>query len=152
MDKEKEQEHSHCLCEALFELKSLQDFLSNNSTKYFGKLLAKLVGTDTIPFLLLTKKGLFSHKGTEINEDNGKIEYFETTFFRIEAIDEERCCALITLLRPLNLRGDQNPKLSNVIKLTKTSICTDVHLASICAIQPLDTELLKRQIVIEPKW
>jgi len=147
-----ELETEHCICEALFELKSLQDFLTNNSTKYFGRLLAKLVGTDTIPFLLLTKKGLFSHIGIDINHETGTKESFETNFFRVESINKESCCASLSLLRPFNITGGHTSKIEEVIKLTKTSICIEVHLSCICAIQPLDAELLKRQIIIEPKW
>ena len=47
------------ICEALINLKELQDFIVNNSTPYFGNLLSKIVGADTIPFLLHTENGLF---------------------------------------------------------------------------------------------
>jgi spore coat protein Z len=59
--------HSHSICEALIELKSLQDFLMNSSTKYFGPLLSKIAGVDTIPFLLLKKNGLLTHQFIEID-------------------------------------------------------------------------------------
>lgn len=146
-----ENEHKHCLCEALIELQTLQDFLSNSSTKYFGKILAKVAGTDTIPFLLITKDGLLELKGRLIN-DNNEDESFTTTFFRIEKIDKERCCAILSLLYPFNMEGEKSLGLCDVIKLTKTSILIEIELNAICAIQPLDTELLKRKIIIEPKW
>ncbi|MBU8879956.1 hypothetical protein BGM26_13305 [Bacillus sp. FJAT-29790] len=142
----------HGLCDALFELKSLQDSLMNSSTKYFGKLLRKIVGVDTIPFFLLTKKGLLSHVGTDINHKNGKEEFFTTNYFRIESIDQEKCRATISLLRPINIHGDPAHSLSDVIRLKKTSACIEIELLNICAIQTLDTELLKRKIIIEPKW
>lgn len=142
----------HCICEALCELKSLQDFLTNNSTKYFGLLLAKLVGTDTVPFLLLTKNGRFSHTNTEMNDEARTEEYFETSYFRIESVDKERRHAILSLLRPLNIVGEHTSKPEEVVKLVRTAIYIEVNLACIYAIQPLDTELLKRQIIIEPKW
>lgn len=140
-----------CLCEALIELKTLQDFLANTSTKYYGKLLAKLVGTDTIPFLLLTKDGLLELKSNKLNHDNDE-ESFKTTFFRIETIDKEKCSATVSLLHPLNIEGEVSLGLRDVIKLTKTSISTEIDLDGVYAIQPLDTELLKRKIIIEPKY
>lgn len=144
-------ENKYCLCEALFELKTLQDFLANTSTRYFGKLLPKLVGTDTIPFLLLTKDGLLELKGNVINHNNEE-EFFHTTFFRIESVDKETCSATVSLLHPLSMDGESSLGLRDVIKLTKTSICIEINLNRIRAIQPLETELLKRKVIIEPKW
>ncbi len=146
-----ENNKKRCLCEALIELKSLQDFLTYSSTKYFGKLLPKIVGTDTIPFLLLTKDGLLELKDNAENH-NDEDESFKTTFFRIETIDEEKCSVTLSLLHPLNMEGEASLDLCDVIKLTKTSIIKEIDLKDICAIQTLDTELLKRKIIIEPKW
>ncbi|MEH7123885.1 CotY/CotZ family spore coat protein [Bacillus sp. JJ1773] len=147
-----EQGHSHCICEALIELKSLQDILMNSSTKYFGPLLSKIAGVDTIPFLLLKNNGLLSHLLTEINEKNGKRECIESNFFRIESIDKEKCVAIVSILRPFDIKGNHTNSVGKVMKLIKTPARKEVDLSSICAIQVLDTELLKRRIVIEPKW
>lgn len=136
---------NHCLCDALYELKLLQDLLKNSQTKFFGSLLSKIARTDTIPFLLITKKGdPLRFKSTE--------ECFETCYFRIESIDKETCCATISLLRPLDIEGNYSNSFSNLVRLEKTSICKNVDLSLICAIQPLETELLTRKIIIEPKW
>lgn len=143
MDSEKKNNHS--LCEALFELKSLQDLLTDTSTKYFGRLLAKIVGTDTIPFLLIINTG---DPLRFANID----ECFETSFFRIESIDREMCCITISLLRPLDIEGNLTTSLCDVVRLEKTSIKKVVNLSCICAVQPLDTKLLTRKIIIEPKW
>ncbi len=142
----------HGICEALFELKSLQDFLTESSTKYSGKLLAKLVGVDTIPFILMTKDGLFSHSGEVINHKNGKAESFTSNYFRIESIEKEGCHATISLLHPLDIHGDPPHSPCDVIILKKTTNCIEIDLLSICAIQTVDIELLKREIIIEPKW
>ncbi|CAH2714586.1 Spore coat protein Y [Neobacillus rhizosphaerae] len=147
-----EMSSKHFLCEALFELKSLQDFLTDSSTKYFGKLLAKLVGVDTIPFILLTKDGLLSHEGVEINHENGNEESFTSNYFRIESIDKKESLATVSLLRPLDIQGDPPHSHHDVIRLKKTSNFIEVDLLTIYAIQTVDIELLKRKIIIEPKW
>ncbi|MFJ7825893.1 CotY/CotZ family spore coat protein [Psychrobacillus sp. NPDC096623] len=136
---------NHCVCEALFELKTLQDLLQNSHTKFFGNLLGKIVGADTIPFLLVTQKGDFLSL-------RSLMECIETNFFRIESVDLENCCATVSLLRPLDIEGELTNSLCDVVKLEKTSICKIVDVTCICAIQPLDTEMLKRKIIIEPKW
>lgn len=140
-----ETKSTHCICEALFELKILQDLLQNSQTKFFGSLLAKIVGTDTIPFLLVTQKG--DHLSL-----HSVMDGIETIYFRIESVDLENCCATISLLRPLDIEGNQTTAPCDVVRLEKTSICKVVDVTCICAIQPLDTEMLKRKIIIEPKW
>lgn len=133
------------ICEALVELKLLQDVLANTPTKYFGHLLSKIVGTDTIPFFLITKKG------TPLVLSN-LDECFETSFLRIESTSQEKCCTTISLLRPLDIEGKLTNSFCDVVRLEKTSNCKVVDLSCICAIQLLDTELLTRKIIIEPKW
>lgn len=146
-----ELEPKHCLCEALIELKELQDLLTHSSTKYFGALLPKIAGVDTIPFLLIKKGGLLSHIVMGTNEKTGKQECIESTFFRLESIDKNSCCAVLSVLRPTNIKGELTNSLCDVMRLTKTSECIEIDLSCICAIQVLDTELLKRKIVVEPK-
>ncbi|QFG01068.1 hypothetical protein PB01_01870 [Psychrobacillus glaciei] len=139
------EESEHVLCGALVELKSFQDLLKDSPTKYFGNLLAKIVGTDTIPFFLITKTGdLLSLIDTD--------ECFETNYFRVESIDREKCCTTISLLRPLDIEGNLCNSLCDVVRLEKSPTCKVVDLSSVCAIQPLDTKLLTRKIIIEPKW
>ncbi|WP_391206836.1 CotY/CotZ family spore coat protein [Psychrobacillus sp. L4] len=140
-----ERKSEHCLCEALYELKSFQDLLKDSQTKFYGHLLAKIIGTDTIPFFLITKTG---DPLSLIDTD----ESFETNYFRIESIDREKCCTTISLLRPLDIEGNLSNSLCDVVRLEKTSTCKVVDLSCVCAIQPLDTELLTRKIIIEPKW
>lgn len=144
--------HKHCICEALLELKAVQDLLTNSSTKYFGTLLSKIAGVDTIPIILLTKEGPLSHIVMDINENTGKQECFESTFFRLESIDLDTCCARITILRPLDIKGEHTNSICHVMRLVKTSTCTEIDLSCIYAIQTIDTELIKRRIIIEPKW
>lgn len=138
-------ESKRILCEALIELKSFQDLLKNSSSKYYGNLLAKIVGSDTIPFFLVTKKGVHLSQV----ETGG---YFETKYFRIESIDSENCRVTISLLRPLDVEGNYAKSIYDVVRLEKTSSLKVIDLSFIGAVQPLDTELLKRKIIIEPKW
>ncbi len=133
------------MCDALFELKLLQDLLKNSQTKFFGSLLEKLVGTDTIPFLLVTQKG-------DLLSLHNAMEGIETKFFRIESVDLENCSATLSLLRPLDMEGDLTNAPCDVVRLEKTSICKVIDVTSICAIQLLEIEMLKRKIIIEPKW
>lgn len=136
---------NQCLCDALIELKLLQDLINNSQTKFFGSLLSKIVGTDTIPFLLITAKGdPLSFWSTE--------ECFESSYFRIESIDIETCCIKVSLLRPLDIEGNYSNSFCDLVRLEKTSICKNIDLSCFCAIQLLETELLKRKIIIEPKW
>ncbi|MFE8699254.1 CotY/CotZ family spore coat protein [Cytobacillus sp. FJAT-54145] len=152
MEKRSETFSKDCLCEALLELKSLQDYLSNSSTKYFGKLLPKLIGVDTIPFFFLTKDGLFTLTGSYVNPDTGKEVCFSTNYFRVESVDKDSCCAVISLLQPLDIEGRDATSICKVIKLKRTTTCVHVDLSCVCGIQPLDLDLLRRKIIVEPKW
>jgi len=134
-----------CICEAFYELKILQDLLQNSQTKFFGNLLAKIVGTDTIPFLLTTTKG-------DLLTKSGMKEGFETNYFRIEFVDLEKCYVTISLLRPIDIEGNVTTVPCDVIRLEKTSICTIINTSNICAIQTLEPKMLTRKVIIEPKW
>lgn len=149
---EKNDHQGSCICEAAIELKTLQDFIIHSRTKYFGKLLYKLVDADTIPIFLSNHEGLLKLMGYEINKKTGKKECFFTSFFRIESIDKESCCVTVSLLRPLDLHGEDVESICDVMILRRTSSCLEIDLSCICAIQSLDFDLLKRKIIIEPKW
>lgn len=135
-----------CIYSALLELLKLQKEIKNSSIPYFGKLLARLVGVDTIPFLLITKDGFLELEGTDKKDQ----KTFHTRFFTIEEIDEE--CAKISLLRAFDVCGEDTKILCDVVKLRKTHECVEVDLDCICGIQCLDIDLLKREFIIEPKW
>lgn len=145
-------EHTHSICEALLELKTWQDLLTNSSTKYFGSLLEKIAGVDTIPLLLLKKDGPLSHKVLSKNEKSGKHGAFESSFFRLESVDQKKSYAIVSILFPVDFKGNHTNSLYDVMKLEKTSHFIEVDLSYICAIQLLDTTFLKRKIIVEPKW
>ncbi|MBP3041249.1 hypothetical protein J9303_17430 [Bacillaceae bacterium Marseille-Q3522] len=140
------------MCDALEELKCLQDFIIQSRTKYFGKLLSKIAGVDTLPFLLFSRDGPLKLMGFYLNNSTKKEECFFTEFFRIEEMDSESCCATISLLLPLDIQGNFTDSLCDVMILRRTSTCVTVDLGCICGIQCMDSHLLKRKIIIEPKW
>lgn len=148
----KSEMNSTAICDVLEELKFLQDYLKNFKTKYFGHLFSKIAGVDTLPFLLFTKDGLLKLEGMYQYDSSNKMKCFVTSIFRIEEIDREACCALISLLVPLDIHGNVTDSYCDLMMLRKSSTCITIHLKDSCGIQLLETELLKRKIIIEPKW
>lgn len=114
-------------------------------TKYYGKLLLKIVGTDTIPFFLITCTGDHLRLIDTVNQ-------FKTDYFRIESIDKEHCCVTVSLLRPLDYEGNITNTVADVVKLERTSTKQTIEVACLSAIQLLNPDLLKCKDIIEPKW
>lgn len=135
----------HFVCEALSELKALQDSITGFQSKYFGKLLLKIVGSDTIPFLLITNNG-----GRLRLVDNEKR--VATEHFRIESVDKEYCRVTVSLLRAFDYEGKDTNLIADVVRLERTSIEKTIELCSITAIQLLNTDLFDEKFIIEPKW
>ena len=146
-------EKKKCLCEALYEIKKLQDIISTSKTEYFGNLLLKLTRVDTIPFMLLTDRGPLKMIANANNHKKMSLDScYQTSFFRLEKVDTETCCAELTLLQPLDYSGNINNNLCDLILLKKTKECVAIDLSDVCAIQIIDLDLLTREIVIEPKY
>lgn len=99
---------------------------------------------DTIPFLLYS-----------INENNPFIAYHNciaTPFFRLEKLDEETCCAELSLLEAIDMEGNLADPFDDFYALRKTKVCINVNLNCFCVINPLPPEIVNRPIpVIEPK-
>lgn len=146
-----EHRSDHCMTDALNELLKFQQFIQDYSIPYFGKLLGKIVGTDTIPIMLQTEDGFLQLMGIDKKGDKHPSMFF-TRFFRIEEVDIERNCAIVTLLRSLNIDGEDTDQLCDMVKLVKTNICETIDLSSLYGVQPLDPAYLRRKIIIEPKW
>jgi len=140
-----ENANKHWLCEALFELKELQDRIMDSQTKYFGHLLLKLVGTDTIPFLFITNNGIHLKIVDTVN-------HFETEFFRIESIDREQCIVTVSLLRALDYEGHDTNLITEIVRLERTSTKRYFDLEYISGIQLFSHDLLIKKIILEPKW
>ncbi|MFF6016472.1 hypothetical protein [Lysinibacillus fusiformis] len=140
-----EKKRNHFLCEALCDLKNLQDIMMDFHSKYFGQLLVKIVGSDTIPFFLITNSGAHLRlMDTVMN--------FETEFFRIEDVDKDRYRGTVSLLRAFDYEGNDTNFLADVVRLEKTSTEKSIELSGISAIQLLKPDMLKGKFIIEPKW
>ncbi|MGE7090458.1 hypothetical protein ACQKII_03150 [Lysinibacillus sp. NPDC048646] len=140
-----EKGRKHFVCEALYDIKALQDTITNFHSKYYGQLLVKIVGSDTIPLFLITNNGAHLRLIDTVKQ-------FETEYFRIESVDKERCRGTISLLRAYDYEGNETNSIADVVRLEKTSTEKSIELNSISAIQLLNPDLLKRKIMIEPKW
>ncbi|WP_245909246.1 hypothetical protein [Psychrobacillus insolitus] len=79
-------------------------------------------------------------------------EDFETSYFRIESVDRTKGHVVISLLRPLDLEGNITNSRGHLFRLEKTDKIKTIDVSLISAVQPLTIELLKRNIIIEPKW
>ncbi len=150
--KEKYFDTENCIVGALIELKEIQEFLIQTSTPFLGKILGKLAGIDTIPFMLLTEKGEFKLSGMVDNHITNEKEYFTTSYYRVNSIENGATCVNLTLLRPINIENETVDSFCEVVKLEKTPVCVEVDLSCICGLQILDPYLLMRKIIIEPKW
>lgn len=140
-----ENRRNHFLCEALYDIKTLQDVMNDFHSKYFGQLLVNIIGSDTIPFFLVT------HKGARLKLLD-TVKKFETEFFRIEDIDRERCRGTFSLLRAYDYEGNDTNLITEVVRLEKTSTKKSIELSGISAIQLLKPDMLKGKYIIEPKW
>lgn len=130
-----------CICEEIKELLKEQQLLSE-----FGKGFRFIHihdSKDTIPFMLQNKQ---STPFTAII--NGNI----TPYFRLEKIDEETCCAQLSLLKPVDLKGQPPLTDQELYALRKTSHCIFVKLCAFSSIIPLPHELVGRPLpIIESK-
>ncbi|MEO4054639.1 hypothetical protein AAFN87_14575 [Solibacillus sp. CAU 1738] len=127
------------------EIKYFQDLLENSSAKYYGHLLLKIVGSDTIPVLLMTDRG---NPLILVDTETG----FETRYFRVEAIDEVKNIVTVTLLRPLDIYGETTTSMPDVVSLEKTKTVNTLNIKMISGVQLSKTGLLTNKMIIEPKW
>ncbi|WP_332651460.1 hypothetical protein [Lysinibacillus sp. 54212] len=137
--------NEHFLCKALQDLKYTQDLLTNTHSPYYGNLLAKIIGTDTIPFFILT------NTGKNLTVYNAPFDC-NAMYFRIESVECDRNCLKVSLLRSFDIYGDDCQLINEVVKLEKTPTVHTIDLSLITAIQLCDTSLLKNNIFIESKW
>ncbi|MBB6448500.1 hypothetical protein HNR44_000449 [Geomicrobium halophilum] len=154
----KEFESGNCVCDAVLSIQEAQDAVDdrkrgNCDNSCFTNLLnPRKPGRvqDTIPFILKDKKANMFWATGGLTADYPDV--FETVFFRVESIDENSCCATLSLLRPTdeilfthNCCVDPT-SLSNVCSLEKTHFCIEVDLNCFCAIQCLDPGLVDNPI------
>ena len=131
-----------CLCEEMKQLGKEQQLLTE-----FGKgfhFIHIQNNKDTIPFMLLTTD--HSTPFTAIINGN------KTPFFRLEKIDEESCCARLSLLQPVDLKGWPASNAQDLYALKKTDHCILVKLCCFSSINPLPLYLVGRPLpIIESK-
>ena len=119
-----------------------QKIISGSEMEF--QFICKSRETDTIPFLLFPKKlkkpFMAYHKG------------IATQYFRLEKIDEEICCAELSLLVAVDMDGCPVDLDDDFYALRKTKSCVIVNLNCFCVINPLSPKLVNRPLpIIEPK-
>ncbi|AOV07954.1 CotY/CotZ family spore coat protein [Sporosarcina ureilytica] len=133
--------NNKCICHAMKRLQKEQKIIAGDDIKF--QFICKQKEVDTIPFMLFSKELKKPFKAV------GKCN--ATPFFRLEKIDEESCCAVLTLLEAVDMDG--NPAEPNdLYALRKTKRCVIVNLNCFCVIQPFAPDLVNRPLpIIEPK-
>ncbi|MFC5712474.1 CotY/CotZ family spore coat protein [Thalassorhabdus alkalitolerans] len=145
----KKHDTGHCVCDAVAAIKDAQDRVrpaDDCVNSCFTNLLSpkgRPTTMDTIPFILKDKKGDMFHAFGDIGGD----DCFATVFFRVEELDEAKCCATLSLLRPdatVDFHGSciDPTFLCDVTALERTRFCIEVDLKCFCAIQCLDPALV----------
>lgn len=131
-----------CLCEEMKGLWKEQQMLSE-----FGKgfrFVHMPNRKDTIPFMLQTTDQ--STPFTAITDG------LSTPYFRLEKIDEESCCVQLSMLLPVDIKGQPAMTDHDLYALRKTSHCILVKICGFCSITPLPFELVGRTLpVVESK-
>ncbi len=131
-----------CICDAMKRLWKEQQLIAGIDMEFqFICLLKKI---DTIPFMLHSTK-----KDKLFTVSNKCIT---TPFFRLERLDEETCCAVLSLLEAVDMEGNPTYSCDDLFALRKTKSCIIVNLNFFCAINPLPPEFVNRSLpIIEPK-
>ena len=141
----KDKDNRNCVCEAVEEILEQQEAVEDKcGTSCYSNLLSPSPGRDTIPFMLLDKKGqpfkAFGNVGAR-QMVNGEQECFKTFFFRVENV--KGCCATLKLLKIAENADPADPcDLEAEDFLVKTDFCIEVDLTCFCAIQCLSPDLL----------
>ncbi|WP_018921480.1 CotY/CotZ family spore coat protein [Salsuginibacillus kocurii] len=140
----------NCVCDAVLAIHEAQKAVQKKGecvNSCFQNLL-KPNGRplDTTPFMLKGKDGkpFWATGGLTAKTDIP----FNTIFFRVEHVDEDDCCATLSLLRPDPAIAFKDKccvdpdSILAVTSLERTEFCVEVDLSCFCAIQCLDPELV----------
>ena len=137
-----EYKNDRCVCRDLERLLEEQKKLSFEDFRF----ISDEFGFDTIPFILSNGKCEFEAWGWT---NHGK--FFTTKFFRLEAIDTDKCCATLSLLEPVDIDGCPADNCE-VFSLRTTMNCVIVDLSCFTSLQPLSPRLVNRLLpIVEPK-
>jgi spore coat protein Y len=138
-----ENQKNTCVCHDLQQLMEEQRRLSFEDFRFVNDDS----GYDTIPFILSTGGCQFEAWGWTKNGN-----FFTTKIFRLEALDERRCCATLSLLQPIDIDGYPVDLCDNVFSLRTTMNCIIVDLSCFTSLQPLSPRLVNRILpIIDPK-
>jgi spore coat protein Y len=138
-----ENQKNTCVCQELQQLLEEQRRLSFDNFRFVNEDF----GYDTIPFILSTRECQFEAWGWTNNGD-----FFTTNVFRLEALDEKRCCATLSLLEPIDIDGCPVDLCENFFSLRTTMNCIIVDLTCFTSIQALSPRLVNRILpIIDPK-
>lgn len=122
------------LIQPMRELLVIQNQL-NEQSSYYGALLQTRLGTDTLPFLVMTAEG--------------ELLLIDNMYcFRIEAISEQH--VLVLLLQSYSAEHVPTSSLRELCYVTKTERRAKIPLQQIAAIQLLNVPL--QQSIIAEKW
>lgn len=130
------------LCEEMKELWKEQQLLAE-----FGKgsrFIQTSDSKDTIPFMLQI--------GKQTTPFTAIVNGNSTPYFSLEKIDEESCIAQLSLLQPVDLKGQPALIDQDLYTLKKTSHSILVKICSFSSFIPLSHELVGRPLpIIESK-
>ncbi|MFJ7933868.1 CotY/CotZ family spore coat protein [Sporosarcina sp. NPDC096371] len=131
-----------CICHAMKRLLKEQQIIAGIDMEFQFICSAKKV--DTIPFML---------NATNKNKPfRAFYNCIATPFFRLEKMDEDTCCAQLSLLEAVDIEGNPTDSCDDLFTLRKTKSCIIVNLNCFCAITPLPLECVNRPLpIIEPK-
>lgn len=131
-----------CICFAIKILQKEQKIVTERDVGL--KFINKSRKMDTIPFMLFN-----------INSQKPFMIYYKgiaTPYFRLEKLNEETCCAELSLLEAIDMDGYSVNSYEDVYSLRKTDTCIIVVLSCFCVINPLPPELVNKPLPhIEPK-
>lgn len=143
-------ETNRYVLEVLETIKQFQDTFQKFLTFLSNKVSPRKNNDGTIPLMFYFKDGrLFEDSAKEEKE----LTSFTTHFFRIEKIDYSTQCAIVTLLKPVDLESNPITTLTELYRLERTFCFKEVNLEKISAVQCLSPRLINRALpIIEPVW
>ncbi len=140
-------EKDNNICMAMKVLEKEQKIISEQEVEF--QFICTPPSPDTIPFMLFGCKDSEEPFTAYCISSEGCVK---TPFFRLEKLDEERCCAELSLLKAVDMDGWPTLECDEIYSLVKTKCCITVDLSCFCVISSLSPDLVDRPLPhIEPK-